>query len=167
MHKLFWHIIPRGNARESFGWGVSTKDFSVPLSQINTKIFGNGNYWLYEGQVLEQAALVTYIFDNQSLKRARVEFQWDKSLLSNRRQVVEKLLNHLRAICGAPVSGDMARYYEQGLVSWIVEDTSLVLGISTYKIVLNAFPTPRGQPLELDNDLSGLIDEMAQVFLRK
>ena len=168
LSKLFWHIIPCDHECASFCWGVSMEDFSVPLCRVNARTLDNNNYWFYEGEILGQAALINYIFDNCGLKRVRVEFKWDTSVLLNRRQVVEKVFNGLCDICGAPVNSGLAagHYSGQGLVNWNIEDTNLVLAISPNNVILNAFVLVKEQPTELNNDLVKLIDEMSQVFLQ-
>lgn len=166
MDKLFWHIIPCGTVRAPFTWGGKLQSFYVPLSKVGEKNLQGNQYLLYEGEILGQPCQASYIFGEQGLLRVRVEFKWDTSHLKNRHQLVEKVFNGLCDLCGTPGSNvlEQGRFYEQGLVTWNIEDTSLVLAISTYKVVLNAFARIMEEPEELDSELSRLIDELAQVL---
>lgn len=159
MDKLFWHIIPCGTTRARFSWGVEREGFFVPLVKTGTKELDNIHYWCYDGELLNQPCQFTYIFGQEGLIRVRIEFVFS----SQRHQVVALVFNSLCDICGTPGSSGMepGQYYEQGLVSWEVEDTSMVLAVSSQKVVLNVFAKVDNQPQQLNEELATLIDDMA------
>lgn len=164
LHKLFWQIIPGCSPCASFNWGVSKDDFHVPFLKTRSRGLNGLYYFIYKGELLGLPCDVTYVFGPGGLMRIRADF-----VLARRKQrpfLVEKLFKGLCDIGGAPLSGALQDYYDQALLSWRVDNTSLVLAISALKVVLNIFPVFYEEPAEIDSELARLIDEMSLVLFK-